>query len=174
MRARRYPLRVPACSTSSRRVPRLGARGVRAAQANSQGPPSPCWRSAGSTRRSCPWGRGSHTLRYLKTGDSVGQSPTALGTATKLISLITELISQRLVRTLPISRNQRRGKHVHTTQCVHWCLVGVPILSQVTAVFTLASFAPAQSIDQGWRLSGAANPNQILSKDRARSCFLKF
>ena len=59
---------------------------------------------------------------------------------------------------LRIFRIPRRGRHVHSTQCVHWCLVGVPILSQVTAVFTLASFAPAQSIDQGWRLSGAANP----------------
>ena len=84
----------------------------------------------------------------------------------QLISLITELISHRPVRTLPISRIQRRGRHVHSTQCVHWCLVGVPILSQVTAVFTLASFAPAQSIDQGWRLSGSANPDQSKHAER--------
>ena len=87
-----------------------------------------------------------------------GPVVNSLGNCDKLISLITELISHRPVRTFPISRIQRRGRHVHSTQCVHWCLVGVPILSQVTAVFTLASFAPAQSIDQGWRLSGAANP----------------
>ena len=37
---------------------------------------------------------------------------------------------------------------------------------KVTAVFTSASFAPAQSIDQGWRLSGAANPDQSKHAER--------
>ena len=43
---------------------------------------------------------------------------------------------------------------------------GVTILSQVTAVFTLASFAPAQSIDQSWRLSGSANSDQSKHAER--------
>lgn len=95
----------------------------------------------------------------------MGQSSTALGTATAdLTDHRGDLTSTCSI--LRIFRIPRRGRHVHSTQCVHWCSVGVTILSQVTAVFTLASFAPAQSIDQSWRLSGSANSDQSKHAER--------
>ena len=80
----------------------------------------------------------------------------------QLISLITEVISHRPVRSFAFSAS-REGGGMYTQLNVYIGVqFGVTILSQVTAVFTLASFAPAQSIDQSWRLSGSANPDCII------------
>jgi len=84
----------------------------------------------------------------------------------QLISLITEVISHRPVRSFAFSAS-REGGGMYTQLNVYIGVqFGVTILSQVTAVFTLASFAPAQSIDQSWRLSGSANSDQSKHAER--------
>ena len=118
----------------------------------------------------CGLGRGSRRSGVLRGSPSAHVPLSKHGKVWAVDNSLKlrESSSQRPVRPPLISCNQRARRDVHSIQCVHCVLLVCSILSRVTAVFTFPSSTQAQSIDQGWRLSGVHSSAWPRTRSRSR------